>query len=76
MPKARRLLMTAARAGSVDACAACWRSVAPTSTRCEDWSAKTALMWAAADNYADPMVRALVSLGADINARSASYRSA
>ena len=62
------VLMTAARAGSVDAVKALAARGANVNAR-EDWFGETALMWAAAENH-EAVVRALAALGADLNARS------
>ena len=60
--------MTAARAGSIDTTKLLASRGANVNAR-ESWFGETALMWAAAENHAD-MIRTLVALGAEINARS------
>jgi ankyrin repeat protein len=60
--------MTAARAGSVESVRLLASRGANVNAR-EDWFGETALMWAAAENHAG-VVKALVALGADVNARS------
>jgi ankyrin repeat protein len=62
-------LMRVARTGNVEAAKLLVRHGARVDAR-EKWGEQTALIWAAAQDH-PPMIRFLVSKGADINARSA-----
>jgi ankyrin repeat protein len=64
-------LMTAARTGNVEAVKLLFAFGAKVDVR-EGFRGQTALMWASAENHA-AIVRTLVEVGADVNARSITY---
>ena len=63
--------MTAARTGNVDAVKMLLTFGATVNAK-EAWRGQTALMWAAAENHA-AVVKLLIELRADVNARSIHY---